>query len=131
MNQEETSVLTTIKTMTAAFHQQDIKMVLASYEEEAAIMFEPAVTVSDPSEIKHMFEGAFQINPNYSYPNGHEVYIVNNIAMHIAPWVMKGKAPDGTDIEQTGLSVAVLRKQPNGQWLMVLDNPHGQRLITP
>ncbi|OUS34844.1 hypothetical protein A9R00_12355, partial [Oleispira antarctica] len=75
------------------------------------------------------FEGAFQINPKFDYPNGHEVYIANNIALHIAPWVMTGKAPDGTSIKQSGLSVAVLRKQESGNWLMVLDNPHGQQLL--
>ena len=122
-------VLHTIQTMTSAFHKKDIKGVINSYEEDVAVMFEPGQAVSDPVIIKKMFEGAFQINPKFNYPNGHEVYIANNIALHIAPWVMTGKAPDGTSIKQSGLSVAVLRKQESGKWLMVLDNPHGQQLL--
>jgi ketosteroid isomerase-like protein len=43
---------------------------------------------------------------------------------------MIGKTPDGTDIEQKGLSVAILRKQENGDWLMVLDNPNSQALMS-
>ena len=42
---------------------------------------------------------------------------------------MKGKTPDGQGIEQSGLSVAILRKQADGEWLMVIDNPHGQHLL--
>ena len=129
MNIEEEKVLTRVATMTHAFHKKDIKGVINSYEKDVAVMFEPGQAVSDPAIIKQMFEGAFQINPKFDYPNGHEVYIANNIALHIAPWVMTGKAPDGTSIKQSGLSVAVLRKQESGNWLMVLDNPHGQQLL--
>jgi len=129
MNNEETKVIEAIETMTSAFHKKDIDSVLTSYEDGAAVMFEPGTRISDPAVLRKMFEGAFQLNPKFNYPKGHEVYISNNIAMHIAPWVMKGKAPDGSDIEQSGLSVAVLRKQEGGKWLLVLDNPHGQRLM--
>lgn len=129
MNAEETKVLKAVTTMTEAFHQKNIKGVLTSYEKGAAIMFEPGEAISDPELIQQMFEGAFQINPDYSYPKGHEVYIANDIALHIAPWEMKGKSPTGANLSASGLSVAVLRKQANGTWLMVLDNPHGQALL--
>jgi len=129
MNNEETKVLEAIEAMTSAFHKKDMDGVLTSYEDGAAIMFEPGTRISDPALLRQMFEGAFQLNPKFNYPKGHEVYISNDIALHLAPWMMKGKAPDGTDIEQGGLSVAVLRKQENGKWLLVLDNPHGQLLM--
>jgi len=128
MSHEQSTVISTIQTMTTAFHNSDIAGVLASYEKNAAVMFEPAKQVSDPVEFKKFFEELFQLNPKFEY-SGHEVYIANDLALHIAPWTMKGNAPDGGVIEQSGLSVAVLRKQTDGNWLMVLDNPHGQRLI--
>ena len=129
MNKEEANVIKTVETMTSAFHKKNIAGVLTSYEDGAAVIFEPGKRVSDPVVLKQMFEGAFQLDPRFSYPNGHEVYISNDIALHIAPWVMKGKSPDGVEIKQSGLSVAVLRKQENGAWLLVLDNPHGQLLM--
>lgn len=129
MNSEETNVLNTVESMTDAFNQKDIHGVLSSYETDAAVMFEPEEKISDPAVLRQMFEGAFNLNPTFSYPNGHEVYISNDIALHISPWVMKGSQPDGSKIEQSGLSVAILRKQTNGRWLLVLDNPHGQLLM--
>lgn len=126
---DKTEILSTIKSMTAAFHKKDINGVLNSYEDGAAIIFEPGAPISDPELLKNMFEEAFQINPNFDYHNGHEVYITNDIALHIAPWLMTGKAPDGTIISKSGLSIAVLRKQENGHWLMVLDNPNGHAMI--
>lgn len=122
-------VLSTIELMTEAFQNKEINGILSNYENGAAVMFEPGKSVSDPEILRQMFEGAFQINPKFDYPKGHEVYIANDIALHIAPWVMTGKTPDGTEISETGLSVAVLRKQKDGQWLIVLDNPNGQVLL--
>jgi len=129
LNSEQNNALDTIKSMTAAFHQKDMKGVMASYEKGGAVMFEPGKAITEPAMIQKMFEGFFQINPNFTYPKGHEVYIANDIALHIAPWVMTGKTPDGAELLQSGLSIAVLRKQTNGDWLMVLDNPNGQALM--
>lgn len=129
MDTENVKVVHAIEAMTSSFNKKDIEGVLAAYEPGAAVMFDPGVKVSSPDELRKKFEDFFQVSPEFSYPNGHEVYIANDIALHISPWVMNGKAPDGTALQQSGLSVAVLRKQKGGSWLMVLDNPNGQHLM--
>lgn len=128
MNQTQQDVYSTIKNMTDAFHKGDIKRVMNSYEKQATVVFEPNNPATDMGHIRHMFEGAFQVNPTFTY-SGHDVIVTGNIALHIAPWHMKGKTPDGAEIAQSGLSVAVLRKQTDGTWRMVIDNPHGQILM--
>lgn len=128
MTKEQQSVLKTIEAMTSAFHAGDIEGVMNSYETEATILFEPGSPVTDAEAIKQMFQGAFTLNPLFEY-SGHQVIITGDIAVHFAPWKMSGKTPDGQAIEQSGLSVAVLRKQTDGRWLIVIDNPHGQALL--
>ena len=128
MNQTEKDVYSTIENMTDAFHKGDIKGVMGSYEAQATVVFEPNKPASDMDQIRQMFEGAFQMNPAFTY-SGHDVIVTGDIALHIAPWQMKGKAPNGTEIVQSGLSVAVLRQQPDSSWHMVIDNPHGQILM--
>lgn len=129
MTQDQQDTLAAIQTMTAAFQKNDIPSVMASYESEATVVFEPGAPVSDAAQIEQMFSGMAMVNPIFEYPAGHEVIVNGDIAMHIAPWSMTGKTPDGQDIAQSGLSVAVLRKQPDGSWKMVIDNPHGGRLL--
>ncbi|MFI1773322.1 YybH family protein [Thalassobellus citreus] len=128
MTEEQQNVLNTITKMTKAFQNKDIDGVMACYEPNAVVVFEPESPISDTTILQNMFTGMSKANPVFTY-SGHEVFITGNIATHIAPWKMTAKAPDGTDIKQNGLSVAVLRKQENGQWLMLLDNPHGQFLM--
>jgi ketosteroid isomerase-like protein len=128
MTEEQQNVLDAIIKMTEAFQNKDIDGVMACYEPKAVVVFEPESPVSDKNILREMFTGMSMANPIFSY-SGHEVFIIGNIATHIAPWKMTAKAPDGTEIKQSGLSVAVLRKQEDGNWLMILDNPHGQFLM--
>ncbi|MGB8813991.1 MAG: hypothetical protein WCC57_12490 [Paracoccaceae bacterium] len=75
-----------------------------------------------------MFQDFFAVDPTFTY-SGHVVIVSGKTALHIAPWVMTGTAPNGQAISQTGLSVAVLRQQANGRWLTMIDNPDGQHLM--
>ena len=125
---DEKNILKVITDMTEAFHNDDIEGVMACYEDGAMVVFEPGQPVSGSVTLREAFEGAFTIKPKFTY-SGHEVFVVGDIATHFAPWTMLGTAPDGSKIEQAGLSVAILRKQKDGTWLMIFDNPHGQHLM--
>lgn len=124
-NVEQKKVLSTIEKMVQAFHNKDMNGVLSCYEPDAIIVFEPQKPITGREILKNAFSSAFSINPEYKFGE-HEIYITGDIATHTTPWAMKGQLPDGTFIEQSGLSIAVLRRQKDGNWLMILDNPHGQ-----
>ena len=128
MTEEEQNVLQVIENMTTAFQNKDIDAVMACYEPNAVVVFEPESPVSDTNILRKMFTEMSMLNPVFTY-SGHDVFISGDIATHIAPWEMTATAPDGTEIKQSGLSVAVLKKQTNGTWLMAIDNPHGQFLM--
>ncbi len=129
MTQDQQDALTLVQNMTAAFQSNDIAAVMASYESQATVLFEPNTPISDPTQLEQMFTGMAMVNPVFDYA-GHEVIVNGDIAVHIAPWNMTGRTPDGQDIAQSGLSIAVMRKQADGGWKMVIDNPHGGRLLT-
>ena len=125
---EQQNVMKTILAMTDAFHNGDIVNVMAAYEKNATVVFEPEKPVNDNVMIRQAFLEIFKIKPTFEY-SGHEVFIQGDTAMHIAPWKMTAVAPDGTEIKNQGLSIAILKKQMDGRWLMVMDNPHGQFLM--
>lgn len=129
MTQDQQDVHAAVQAMTEAFQSNDIAQVMLSYEKQATVMFEPNVPISDARQLEQMFSGMAMVKPVFEYPAGHEVIVSGDIALHISPWNMTGMSPDGQDIAQSSLSVAVLRKQSDGSWRMVIDNPHGGRLI--
>ncbi|WP_029064355.1 DUF4440 domain-containing protein [Labrenzia sp. DG1229] len=128
MNQDQQDVLTLVQKMTSAFEAGDLDTVMRTYEPNQTIMFEPGNPVSDGETAKTIFERSAAISPRFSY-SGHEVIVEGDIAIHIAPWQMSGTDRDGSAIKGEGLSIAVLRRQPDGSWKMVIDNPHGSHLL--
>ncbi len=128
MNVEQQKVLQTIQNMTSSFEAGDLDAVMSNYLEPSAIVFEPGQPVYQAAQQRAAFEAFLGVKPKFSYGE-HEVIIAGKLAVHIAPWKMKGRAPDGTEVIQSGLSVAVLEKQSDGKWLMAIDNPHGSRLL--
>lgn len=128
MSDQEKAVTKAIETMTSAFEKADIDTVMQSYEGQSSILFEPGNAATDPDLQRKLFTDFAAIKPNFEY-SGHEVVVTGDIALHIAPWTMTAKTPDGQTISQSGLSVAVLRQQQDGSWKMVIDNPHGSHLM--
>lgn len=128
MNAEQNKVLETITKMGRDYNSRDIDAVMKAYEASAVVMFGPGHPVSGSAAVKAAFQGSLAVNPHFVFGE-HEVIIAGDIALHLTPYTMTGKTPDGQNIRRSGLSVAVLRKQADGGWLMVIDNPQGQALL--
>lgn len=122
-------VLSTIETMTDAFHRGDLDGILRTYEQTAVVVGEPGAPVQGDGPLRAMFAGFIAAKARFTF-GGHEVIAAGDVALHIAPWKMTGVAPDGSPVSGAGLSVAVLRRQASGEWLLVIDNPYGD-VTTP
>lgn len=118
----------TVLNMTAAFNQGDISGILRCYEPDAVVIGEPGKPARGEAALRAMFEEFIALRPSFAY-SGHEVVHAGELALHISPWRMTGVGPDGARIEQRGLSLAVLRRQGDGRWLMVIDQPYGDALL--
>lgn len=121
-------VIRVIEDMTDAFQRGEINGVMAAYQEDAVIAFEPGKPASGDAALRAGFAMFFSMKPRFTY-HGHDVLVAGDTALHIAPWTMNATSPDGQAITQDGLSVAVLRRGPGGAWRMVIDNPFGGRLL--
>lgn len=128
MNAEQQKVQSTITKMGADYNTRDLDGVMTAYETNAIVMFEPGSPVCGAAAVKNAFEASLAANPHFAFGK-HEVFIAGDIALHQMPYTMTGETPDGDSIRQSGISVAVLRKQQNGDWLMIIDNPHGHVLL--
>jgi uncharacterized protein (TIGR02246 family) len=125
---DKAKILSTIDAMTNAFHQGDIDGIMRTYEPDAVVVGEPGTAVSGTPALRAMFAGFIAAKARFTFL-GHEVFQAEDIALHLTPWRMAGVAPNGTALAASGLSVAVLRRQPDGRWLMVIDDPYGDALL--
>ena len=51
--------------------------------------------------------------------------------LHLSAWMLSGTDADGKPFAWQGRTNDVLRKQPDGNWLLSLDNPWGTALLDP
>ena len=114
-------VQSAIDNMVAAVEAGDIDKVMACYEPNAIVVASPDQVASGEA-IRAMFEQIIQMKPVFTFEK-HEVLVTGDIATHTANWQFKATLPDGNTLEEGGLTMVVLRRQANGQWLFVIDNP--------
>jgi uncharacterized protein (TIGR02246 family) len=121
-------IQSTIDAMTSAFAAGDIDGIMSTYEPGAVVVGEPGMPVTGTPALREMFARFIALDPKFTFID-HEVVEAGDIALHLNTWKMEGRLPDGTPVEQGGLSAAVLRKQADGRWLMVIDNPYGDHIM--
>jgi uncharacterized protein (TIGR02246 family) len=118
----------TIEANNAAVAAGDIEAILAVYEPTGAFVADPGTLAQGTAALHEAFGHFMAMNPSISVAK-HEVIQADDIALHTSTWKMTGQVPDGSAFEQTGFSVVVLRKQADGRWFMVIDNPFGDILL--
>lgn len=121
---DETKVLATIDTMTSAFAAGDIDRIMSTYASQAVVVGDPGQPVTGEAALRAMFAAFIESGVAFSY-GGHEVVVAGDTALHLMKWTSPG--PGGEDM--TALSVAVLLRQPNGGWKMVIDHPFGDGVM--
>jgi ketosteroid isomerase-like protein len=124
----EAEVIAAVEAMTSAFHRAELDKVLETYRSGAVVAFEAGTASRGEQALEEGFRGFMELGPRFTY-SGHEVLVAGDLALHIAPWSMRATAPDGSKMEERGLSVAVLVKSSQGHWELAIDNPYGDRLL--
>ncbi len=107
-----------------AFNAGNIEALLALYEPDATLVPQPGQMVQGREAIRQALlqflalKGRMQVK---------SVFTVHGpgVALTRGRWTLAGTRPDGQPIEMAGQSVEVLRQQPTGEWLLVLDHPFG------
>ena len=55
--------------------------------------------------------------------------LTDELALYHSKWSMRGTGPDGAQVEVSGQSSDVLRRQADGTWKIAIDNPWGTTVL--
>lgn len=120
---DQQSILATIERMTAAFAKGDIDTIMSTYEPAASVVATPGSPVLGDQALRAMFQEFIDAGVAFKYGK-HEVVVAGDVGLHLMQWSAPG--PDG---DMSALSVAVLRRQPDNSWKMVIDHPFGDGVM--
>jgi ketosteroid isomerase-like protein len=105
----------------AAVTSGDVERLLALYEPSALLAPQPGARARGTTEIRAALEELLALGGTMESRN---VYCmqVGEIALLQGEWRLAGTAPDGSPLELTSRTAEVVRRQPDGSWLYVIDH---------
>jgi ketosteroid isomerase-like protein len=106
----------------------DISGLMDLYEEGAVFQPEFGVALSGHSQIRPASEEFLALSPRITYTTDPDVIIAGDIALVSNFWTMVATLPDGTVMNEGGTSADVLRRQADGTWKVLVDQPRGESI---
>jgi uncharacterized protein (TIGR02246 family) len=97
---------------------------LVLYEPEAVLMPQPGQVVTGTQAIREALAALIATEPTITL-EAKTLAQTRDIALTSARWEFSGTGPDGKAIKMGGRSIEVARRQGDGTWRFVIDNPWG------
>jgi uncharacterized protein (TIGR02246 family) len=119
----ENSPAAVIETFAERLSMGDIEGALELYEPEATFVVQPGTVVSGTEEIRQALLRFAELRPTLTG----EIQGVReggDVALVLNRWSLNGEGPDGP-VEMSGTSADVLRRQDDGSWRVLIDDPWG------
>jgi ketosteroid isomerase-like protein len=105
----------------------DVDAALSLYEPDATFAIpkgfgEGSVTGHDA--LREVLTGFLAMGPDLRI-TPEKTLLSGGTALVVGRWTVTGRDADGNAIEAAGRYADIVRRQPDGNWLFVIDNPNG------
>lgn len=107
-----------------AFQAADLNALMTLYEPNATLVPAPGQVVSGHAAIHEALSGFLALKAQFAI-RVRQVLHSGDIALIFSKWTLSAKDADGNPIDMAGETTDVVRRQPDGIWLLVIDNPFG------
>src|ERR1700682_4462572 len=110
--------------LSEAYNAGALEAVLSLYDSKAVFVIKPGRVTESPAELRAAVEhvvalrGRLTVTPQ-SFTRSDDLVLV------LGTFTLSGLRPDGTPFESASRFADVLRRQPDGRWLIAIDNPYG------
>jgi len=108
-----------------AFNTGNLAGMMALYESDASVVSEPGgEVVSGRPALEENLQGFLSLGGQINLRLQRCIQS-NGLAILYSGWTMNGHAPDGSEVNLKHQTTDVVRRQEDGTWLLVIDNPFG------
>jgi ketosteroid isomerase-like protein len=113
-----------LESIVAGINSGDLESLMPLYERDAAFAAQPGVLAHGAAGIGEALVGFISMNGTLDLEVT-RVLEVDDLALVIGVWSFEGTGPDGEPVQLSARNADVLRRQPDGTWRFVIDNPWG------
>jgi uncharacterized protein (TIGR02246 family) len=107
-----------------AYNTGDLEALLALYDPKAVFVIKPGRVSEGPAELRAALQHVLGVRARLSI-TPHSFIRSDDVILVLGTFAMSGTRPDGTPLEHASRFTDVLRRQPDGRWLVAVDNPFG------
>jgi ketosteroid isomerase-like protein len=102
----------------------DLDSLVPLYESEAAFAGQPGILAHGTAGVREALTGFISMKGKLDLEVT-RVLEVGDLALVIGVWSFDGTGPDGRPVRLEARNADVLRRQTDGTWRFVIDNPWG------
>jgi uncharacterized protein (TIGR02246 family) len=113
-----------LEAIVTGINSGDLESLMPLYENEAAFATEPGSLAHGPAGIAEALKGFISMQGELDLEVT-RVLEADDLALVIGVWSFNGTGPDGQPVRLAARNADVLRRQPDGTWRFVIDNPWG------
>jgi uncharacterized protein (TIGR02246 family) len=108
-----------------ALTRGDLETAVALYEPNASFVQDSGEVIVGRAAIREAMKGFIAIKPKFTVKARSVLSGDGSLALTGLKWSATGTDPDGKPVTMSGNSTEVVRRQSDGTWLFVIDNPRG------
>ena len=124
----EQTPIATVQKLVEAINGGNVQSALSLYESAGVMVSEPGRLAVGTGALRSALAGFIALKPTLRIQS-HQLIEAGDIALYCSSWHLSGTAPDGSAVEMEGKSSDVLRRQMDGRWLILIDNPWGTGIL--
>ena len=113
-----------LESIVTGINTGDLDSLMPLYEREAAFATEPGTLAPGTPGVRGALSGFIAMNGTLDLEVT-RVLEAGDLALVIGVWSFDGTSPDGDPVRLEAQNADVLRRQPDGTWRFVIDNPWG------
>jgi ketosteroid isomerase-like protein len=113
-----------LESIVAGINCGDLESLMALYESQAAFATEPGSLAPGTPGVREALNGFISMKGKLDLEVT-RVLEVDDVALVIGEWSLNGTGPDGEPVRLASRNADVLRRQADGTWRFVIDNPWG------
>ena len=110
--------------LSEAYNAGDLEAVLSLYDPKAAYVIKPSRVTESPAELRAAMQHVIALRGRLTV-DPHSFTRFDDLVLVLGTFTLSGRRGDGTPFERVSRFADVLRRQPDGRWLIAIDNPYG------
>jgi uncharacterized protein (TIGR02246 family) len=113
-----------LESIVTGINSGNLASLMPLYERDAAFATQPGSLAPGAPGIREALGGFISMNGELDLEVT-RVLEVDDLALVIGVWTFNGTGPDGEPVQLAANNADVLRRQADGTWRFVIDNPWG------